>query len=329
MKEKSISSVGEFAFLDIVRKNFAGSKKRRNIAVGIGDDCFCFKAGKETVCITKDMLIEDVHFKKAWISPVNLGRKAVEINISDIASMGGVEPKYIFIGLGLPADIRLDYVKELYKGFKKACDKYGVIIAGGDTVKSDKIVISITVVGTGTGRIVKRSGAENGDFIGVTNTFGDSGAGVSFLYKYGMKHKFSKDERQLIFKHNNPEARLKEARKISKYATSMTDASDGIFISVGLLAKESKKGADIFQERIPVSQQLKRAVPDKRKRMDFALCGAEDFELVFTVQQSKAGIVKKLLPQVSYIGQINNSKKVRYFYNGKEQKTVYGGYKHF
>ncbi|MCL2335766.1 MAG: hypothetical protein FWC57_06850, partial [Endomicrobia bacterium] len=188
-------------------------------------------------------------------------------------------------------------------------------------------------------------------------------------------------EKYLISRQNNPEARLKEAHKISKYLTSMTDASDGLFISLKLLAKESKKGADIFIEDIPMSRQLKRVcgtgvIPKglcsgsavcsksdlkadsgkirigrshlapaarhvrlirrtaagmtaKDVAFDFALCGAEDFELVFTVPPSEAKFLKKMVPDISYIGKINNSKKVRYFYNGKEQKTVYDGYKHF
>jgi len=324
-----MASLGEFGLIEIIKKQFSGTGKSKNIVAGFGDDCFCFKPGKSDICVTKDMLVEDVHFKKTLIGPFDLGCKAVEINVSDIASMGDAKPKYIFIGLGCPAGTSADFIKKLYSGMKKTCDKYGVIIAGGDTVKAGKLIISVTVIGECGKNIVKRSGAKNGDFIGVTNTFGDSAAGLALLTKFGAKHKFNKDQKFLISRHNIPKARLAEANKIAEYITSMTDASDGLYISVDLIAKASGKGANIYIERIPLSRQLKKIEPDFFKQTKSALYGGEDFELVFTVPASKARIVKQLVPAVSYIGIINNTKKVRYFYNGKEEKTKYSGFKHF
>ena len=322
--------LGEFGLIEIIKKQFSGNGKSKNTIAGIGDDCFCFKPGKFDICVTKDMLVEDVHFKKAWINPFDLGCKAVEVNVSDMASMGDAKPKCIFIGLGCPAGTSADFVKKLYSGMKKTCEKYGAIIAGGDTVKADKLIISVTVIGECGKNIVKRSGAKNGDFIGVTNTFGDSAAGLALLMKFGAAHKFNKDQKFLISRHNIPQARLAEANKIAKYITSMTDASDGLYISVDLIAKASGKGANIYIERIPISRQLMKVEPDLAKRTkSAALYGGEDFELVFTVPVSKARIVKQLVPAVSYIGIVNNTKKVRYFYNGKEEKTKYSGYKHF
>jgi thiamine-monophosphate kinase len=170
-----------------------------------------------------------------------------------------------------------------------------------------------------------RSGAAIGDLIGVTNTFGDAGAGVDILYARGAKYKFSKEEKHLISKQNKPRARLAQARIISNFATSMTDASDGLFVSIGLLAK----GVDVFCEKIPISKELLKAVPDAEKRLDYALFGSEDYELVFTLPESKSGRLKKLLPEISYVGRVNSLKRARYFYDGKERKTVYCGYKHF
>ncbi|MCL2145494.1 MAG: thiamine-phosphate kinase [Endomicrobia bacterium] len=323
-----MKSLGEFGFVNMIRKRFAG-KSNDKIVAEIGDDCFCFQTGKSDICITKDMLIEDVHFKKAWISPSDLGRKAVEINVSDIASMGDAQPKYLFVGLGCPEDISSEYIKKLYCGIKKACDKYGIIIAGGDTVKSDKLIISATAVGECGKYIVKRSGAKNGDLIGVTNTFGDSAAGLELLTKFGAAYKFGKEQKFLISKHNCPQARLAEANAVARYVSSMTDASDGLYVSVDLIAKESGKGANIYIKRIPLSRQLKKVEPEKSKRIKSALYGGEDFELVFTVHASKAAMLKKLVPSVSYIGIINDTKKVKYFHNGKEEKTKYCGFKHF
>jgi thiamine-monophosphate kinase len=329
MKIKNIALVGESGLIDIIKSKFANLKNDNSIIADIGDDCFCFRFDNKNICVTKDMLIENVHFKKKWISPQELGKKAIEVSVSDICAMGYVRPKYVFIGLGLPPKTSNVFFRELYKGFKKVCNKYKIIIGGGDLVKSDKIVISVTVVGIVEGKIVRRNGAKSGNLIGVTNTFGDAGAGLNLLYKYGTKHNFNKNERILISKQNNPRARLSESWKMAKYLTSLIDASDGLYISLNLLTKYSCKGAEIYMDKIPISSNLKKIFKKNEEQLDFALFGSEDYELVFTVPNSKAIFLKKLIPKISYIGKINMSKKVRYFYNGSEQNIRYFGYKHF
>jgi thiamine-monophosphate kinase len=147
--------------------------------------------------------------------------------------------------------------------------------------------------------------------------------------KFGAGHNFNKEQKFLISRHNRPQSRLAQANKIARHITAMTDASDGLYISVDLIAAESLKGANVYIERIPISAQLLKAEPDPLKRTKSALYGGEDFELVFTAHASKAAMLKKLVPSISYIGIINNTKKVRYFYNGREEKTKYSGYKHF
>ncbi|MDR1104056.1 MAG: thiamine-phosphate kinase [Endomicrobium sp.] len=329
MRNKTVSSIGEFGLIEIIKSKFTRLNNNKNIVMGIGDDCFCFNSGSNTICITKDMLVEDVHFKKNWITAKDLGQKAIEVNVSDIAAMGNVKPEYAFIGLGIPADTPKKFITDLANGFKAACNKYKMTVAGGDMVKADKITISVTVVGITKDNIVKRSGANSGDLIGVTNTFGDAGAGLALLYKHGIKYKYSKEERLLTAKQNNPIARLNEAQKIAKYLTSLTDASDGLYISIGLLTKDSDVGADIYTDKVPLSTDIKKVFRDENRRLNFALFGGEDYELVFTVPKSKAKIAKKFVPQITYIGEINSSKKVRYFHNGKEQKFKYLGFKHF
>jgi thiamine-monophosphate kinase len=328
MKIKSISSIGEFELIELIKNKF-GNRQNKNIIAEIGDDSFCFKSGKDYICVTKDLLIEDVHFKKDWICSRQLGKKAIEVNVSDIAAMGNVNPKYVFIGLAINPETPYDFVCDLYKGFKESCSKYKMTIAGGDTVKSDKIMISITVIGYGKEKIVKRNGARNNNLIGVTSTFGDAGAGIKLLHKYGMNHKYNNFERFLIFKHNEPQARLKESQKISKYINSLTDASDGLYTSIELLVKSSGKGADIYIEKIPISQNLRKVFKNNKTQTNLALFGAEDYELVFTVPKEKSQKLKKIVPSISYIGKINSSKKIKYFNNGKEQAIKYAGFKHF
>jgi thiamine-monophosphate kinase len=329
MKIKTISSLGEFSLINSIKKSLSNTTKDKNIIVDIGDDCFCFKSGKDYIYITKDMLIENVHFKIDWTAPYELGKKAVEVNVSDLAAMGNVIPKYIFIGFGVPSNTPEKFVKNLLKGIKETCNKYRALLSGGDTVKSEKIIISVTAIGIGKNRPVKRSGAQIGDLIGVTNNLGDSGAGLHLLYKYGVNYKYTKNERALINAQNIPQARLNEACKISKYLTSLTDASDGLFVSLNLITQDSSKSAIINIEKIPISQNLKIVFNNDKQILNFALFGAEDYQLVFTVPKSKSKIIKKLVPSITYIGEIISGRKVKYFYNGKEQKIKYCGFKHF
>jgi thiamine-monophosphate kinase len=330
MKSKSISSIGEFGLIDIIKKEFSSKTNDKNIIVNIGDDCFCFKSNNSNIFITKDILIENVHFKKEWTTPIDLGEKAIEVNVSDIASMGNVKPKYVFIGLAIPKTMNELFFRNLYIGFKKACDKYGIIISGGDTVKSNIIVISITLIGIcNNKRIIRRDSAKVNDLIGVTNTFGNANAGIELLHKYGLNHKYTNNEFFLISKQNNPKSRLKESIILSSYINSLIDSSDSLYTSINNLIKNSNKGANIYIDKIPISYNLKKVFKKKTKQLNFALFGGEDYELIFTVSKSKAKIIKKLIPKITYIGNINLSKKIEYFYNGKKQKIKYSGYKHF
>lgn len=329
MKTKTISSLSEFGLINSIKKSLSNTTKDKNIIVDIGDDCFCFKSAKDYIYTTKDMLIENVHFKIDWTTPYDLGKKAVEVNVSDLAAMGNVTPKYIFIGFGVPANTSEKFVKNLLKGIKETCNKYQMLLSGGDTVKSEKIIISVTVIGVGKSKPIKRTGAKIGDLIGVTNNFGDSGAGLHLLHKYGINYKYTKNEQALINAQNIPQSKLNEACKISKYLTSLIDASDGLFISLNLITQDSFKSAIINMEKIPISQNLKTVFSNDKQILNFALFGAEDYQLVFTVPKSKSKIIKKLVPSITYIGEIISGKKVKYFYNDKEQKIKYCGFKHF
>ena len=106
--EKTMAGLGEFGLINYIKKSF--SKKDKRVSVNIGDDAFCFKSGQENICVTKDMLVENVHFKTDWTSPYDLGKKCVEVNVSDLASMGNVNPAYAFIGLGAPQETKTEYI---------------------------------------------------------------------------------------------------------------------------------------------------------------------------------------------------------------------------
>lgn len=328
MKIKTVEKLGEFGLIEFIKKHNTKPKKYHNVCLDIGDDCFAFHPQmKSKYIVTTDILIENIHFKREWATPQQIGQKAMEVNVSDIASMGNATPLYAFISLGMPKNTSIDFVQKLFASIKQTCDKYGIHLSGGDTVGAKDITVSVTLIGICYGNPVSRTGAKNGDLIFVTGTFGDSVAGLEILSK--NKKSLTVYEKNLIKKHLVPQARLKEANLISKgiNITSMTDSSDGLFKSIELLTE--KKGAVINVDQIPLSQNLiKYTNKDYNKLYNYALFGGEEFELVFTINKKDKNKLEKLLPNVTCIGQINNN-KVTYLQNGKTRKVKYNGYKHF
>ena len=328
MKVKTIEKLGEFGLIEFIKKHNTKPKKHHNMYLDIGDDCFSFNPHKDSkYIVTTDILIENIHFKKEWATAKQIGQKAIEVNVSDIASMGNAKPLYAFISMGIPKNTPIDFIKELFDSIKNTCSKYEIHLSGGDTVCAKDITISVTLIGICYDMPIPRTGAKNGDLIFVTGTFGDSVAGLEILSK--AKKNLTISEKSLIKKHLVPQAKLKEANLISKEikVTSMTDSSDGLFKSVELLTEN--KGAVINLEKIPLSKNLiKYANKDYNKLYNYALFGGEEFELVFTINKKDKNKLEKLLPSATCIGYINNS-KVMYLQNGKQKNIKYNGYKHF
>ena len=328
MKGKTIQKLGEFGLIEFIKKHNTKPTRQHNVFLDIGDDCFVFNPHKKSkYVVTTDILIENIHFKRQWATPQQIGQKAIEVNVSDIASMGNTKPLYAFISLGIPKNTPTDFVKKLFSSIKKICNKYGIHLSGGDTVCAKDITISVTLIGICYDKPISRMGAKNGDLIFVTGTFGDSCAGLEILSK--EKNNLKIYEKNLIKKHLIPQARLKESNLISKniIVTSMTDSSDGLFKSIELLTKN--KGAVINMEKVPLSKNLiKYAKKDYNKLYNYALFGGEEFELVFTIDKNDKNKLEKLLPKATCIGHINNN-KVTYLQNGKTKKFKFNGYKHF
>ena len=328
MKTKTIEKLGEFGLIEFIKKHNTKPTKQHNIFLDIGDDCFSFYPHKNLkYVVTTDILIENIHFKRQWATPQQIGQKAVEVNVSDIASMGNTKPLYAFISLGIPKNTSINFVKQLFNSIKNTCNNYKIHLSGGDTVCAKDITISITLIGICYDKPISRTGAKNGDLIFVTGTFGDSYAGLEILSK--NKKILTNYEKLLIKKHLVPKARLKQANLISKNIkiTSMTDSSDGLFKSIELLTEN--KGAVINMEKIPLSKNLiKYANKNHNKLYNYALFGGEEFELIFTINKKDKNKLEKLLPNVTCIGYINDSKVV-YLQNGKTKEIKYNGYKHF
>ncbi len=335
-----VSSLGELNLIEKIKKEIERGKHRnynkKDLILGIGDDsAIVAKDFNRDLLATTDMLIEGVHFSKKTASLEQIGWKALACNLSDIAAMGGI-PRYALVSLGFPGGTAVREIEDLYKGIESLAGKYRVKIIGGDTVSSPSFfVISITLLGEIIKKeFVSRAGASLGDKILVTGTFGNAGGGLKLLKEKEFPLPSNRSEKYLLRKFLLPEPRIKEGRIIArgKYATSMIDCSDGLDSSIRFISLESKVGAKIYIDSIPMSRELiKVSMFLKKTPLDFALFGGEDYELVFTAPPEKINKIKKHISEVTVIGEIVNKKEGIKFLDkkGKELKFRAKGYEHF
>ena len=245
-----------------------------DILVGIGDDAAAVAWGGETLLLTTDTLLEGVHFRRSTATLRDIGAKAIAVNVSDIAAMGG-EPRLALLALALPPDLAVADVDELYAGLLDMAQQHGVTLVGGDTCAAPGgVVLSVTLVGRVTGAPLRRSGARPGDAILVTGTLGASAAGLAVLER-GPGGLPPAVVEAVVRPHRVPTPRVAESRLIraSGGATAMIDLSDGLVTDLGHIATESRVGARIDVDALPVSEAT-RAVARRLRRRPPAL-GAE------------------------------------------------------
>jgi thiamine-monophosphate kinase len=326
-KQLALGQIGEFGLIQRAERIF-GRPARPGLVQGIGDDAAVVKVGHNKALVyTTDMLIEDVHFSLKYEGFQDIGWKALAVNISDIASMGAT-PTWGVISVGVPVGIPVDNVDKLAQGVASLARKYQVGIIGGDTVKSpDRLVVNIALLGEASDKdILFRHGASPGDALFVTGRIGEAAAGLEIL----RNSKFQiPNAKLLIKKYLKPEPRLKESRLIvkNKLASSMIDISDGLHISTKFLCTQSKVGARIYLDKIPLNSRL--ATRDPRQALQWALSGGEDYELLFTVPKNKVKKALELFPH-GWIGEITRDKKIQVIDDqGQEIMIRNTGYEHF
>jgi len=273
---RTLANLGEFGLIKRFKKSI---KTDSSVVKGSGDDCAVLKWDKQNYQLfTCDMLIEGVDFTLRD-SAYLVGRKAIAVSISDIASCSG-EPRHCVISLGLPRNTTLSFVDKLFQGMLDIAKKYKVNIVGGDLSQSSKVVIDVSMLGVVEKKYLSlRNGARAGDIIFVTGSLGGS----------------------ILGKHLKFTPRVKEARFLVENfkLNAMIDISDGLTQDLSHILKESSTGAAIYADLIPLSKQA--------RSLNDALSMGEDFELLFTLSRHEA---KRLLvkDQINFkpIGEIRH-----------------------
>ena len=332
----NLKDIGEFGFIDRISKGCL--IQPQGIVKAIGDDAAAFRteAGHLTL-VTTDLLVERVHFLREATSGYNLGYKALAVNLSDIAAMGGTAGN-AFVSIAVPEDCTLDYLEDIYQGMKSLAGKYGVNILGGDTTRSDRdLIINITVCGTVLEtEALYRDAARAGDVILSDGFLGDSRAGL-----YLLLNRIKADKpylETLLNAHLLPRPRLHEGRFMARRrgVHAAIDVSDGLSSDLGHILRESRVGARLFSDRIPLSPAL-----DQYCRhlgfdpVEYALSGGEDYVLLVTVDPDEVdGLIKDFQNAfhrpIYRIGEITGSKTFELVSAGGEaQSIVPAGWDHF
>lgn len=332
-----LKGIGERGLLAFIKRVLSGVESP-GVVRGIGEDCAVIPlAGTQYLLVTTDTLVEGVHFCLDYTTPYLLGKKTMAVNLSDLASMGGV-PTHAFFNLALPEKTPISFVRDLLRGIKFWCQRYNVPIVGGDTVSCPEgMVLTVTVLGRGhREKIVFRSGAREGDLIFVSGCLGDAAAGLALL-EAGHRHKPRAGYRRLFRSQLDPAPQLELGRYLAehKLASAMIDLSDGLATDLAHIAEESGLGAEIDADKLPISRACRRMARElSSSALPWALFGGEDYGLLFTVSPDKAGKLKKGIKFLAAggpfcVGQMVKGSGVFLRQDGGRENIAYRGYDHF
>jgi thiamine-monophosphate kinase len=323
--------IDELSALRRIEERF--HKASKDVELGIGDDAAAVRFDSDKLLLsTTDSQVEDVHFTKSLITPSELARKAVSVSVSDIGAMGGVA-KFILASVGFSKVEDEEFLEELISGFIASQQEFGVELIGGNLSSSNKLFIDITVLGdVEPDLIVKRSTANPGDLIYASGTIGDSALGFKILQDGPIDR-----GNYLVNRHLYPMPRLELGRELAleQIATSMIDVSDGLLLDLERITVQQGKGARIEIAKLPISKEYAKLIGEfSENTYELALTGGEDYELLFTSHEDRAGdiqeISKNLNIQITEIGCITKDRCIKVLNSdGESLSNQNRGFVHF
>lgn len=327
----------ESEIISRIKRRARGSDQ---VLIGIGDDAAVIRASAEKDLLACcDLMVEGVHFQLDWMPPRLLGRKALAINLSDIAAMGGV-PKFAMVSVALTARCSFEFIDEMFSGLFEIADEHAVSVIGGDTSGSrDSLFIDVSVIGEcAAGQAVTRAGAKPGDVIYVSGSLGASAMGLRLLQDGVRLEEVAKGDarHQALMKHLAPEPRTKLGSMIGEtgIATAMIDISDGLSTDLCHLLEESVCGAIIHAGAIPIAECVRdfSSSLDDLDELSLALNSGEEYELLFAAKPERSKQVEELSREfdvaVAAIGEISEGKGLELERDGVSNPIVPSGYEH-
>lgn len=259
----------EFEFIEQLKTH---RHTHSEVICGIGDDCAIWQVGNQQVLLATDLLIEGIHFDLNQITCAQAGRKALAVNLSDIAAMAGI-PRTALVSLGIPKSMKATDAESLMGGIEDLATEYEVAIVGGDTTSHNgPLFINVAITGVMDGRALLRSEAKSGDILFVTGPLGGSLTGHHWSFT----------------------PRVKESRLLRSMCdvSSMIDLSDGLASDIRHIANASRVGCVLTEDAIPISHSVENSL-SHQQRLLHAISDGEDFELLLTVSADEAETLRR------------------------------------
>jgi thiamine-monophosphate kinase len=255
----------------------------RRTLIGPGDDAAAIAPPRRPLLLTTDSLVEGVHFRLPWESPAALGRRALRVNLSDIAAMGG-RPLAAVVAVEAPPRLPVTVLDGVARGLTADARRWDVDVVGGNLTSATRLAITVTVLGAAAGPLVTRRGARVGDDVWITGTIGGSGAAVRAL----------RSGRRL--RRPPVPVRLGAGRLLASAVHAMIDLSDGLVQDLGHVCRASGVAADVDAGALPVAGACRRALGAAAPR--FAATAGEDYELLVTAAPRRRGALARLTPRL-------------------------------
>lgn len=325
--------LGEFGLIDrlVARLGAFGE----GVLVGPGDDAAAIRSGPATLA-TADLLLEGVHFDFAFSSPADVGWKALAVNVSDIAAMGGV-PRYALVSLGTPPATPVATLEAIYDGLAECARAFGVSIVGGDTVGSDRVIVSVALLGeAGPAGIVTRGGGHAGDVVCVTGALGSAAAGLRLLraaHEDAAAAELLEEFPGLAAAHRRPTPRVGEGTAAAACgATAMIDVSDGFAADVGHLCDASELGIELRASSVPIAHGVDEVARwDGAEPLSIALGGGDDYEIAIAIPAAQVtALAEALAPTpVTPVGEFGGDQSVVIDSDGARRPLAGLGWDHF
>ncbi|MGA7870421.1 MAG: thiamine-phosphate kinase [Candidatus Binatus sp.] len=300
---------------ELIARLSAGIRLSRRTVLGAGDDCAIISRPRGQTLFTIDSMVENVHFDLRWCPPQALGARALAVNLSDIAAMGG-HPTACVVNLAVRDGITASTLDGIYAGLRNAAREAATDIVGGNITRARELSITIAVLGEVGPGVMRRDAARPGDEIFVTGTLGDAALGWRILAgKLKVRGNAKRDRaarKYLVERFIRPTARLYAGQRLAalRPAPAAIDVSDGLMQDLGHILERSGVGAEIDTSRIPLSPAYRALMGGN---LVHALTGGEDYELVFCARpgHSEAALSRRLRVGVRRIGRIVRGKRLK------------------
>jgi len=331
----TIAELGEFG---LIARITAGLPQSPDVIVGVGDDAAILDIGGEEVLVaTCDAQVEDTHFRLRRTSSHDIGRRALAVNLSDIAAMGA-RPRFALISLVVPPALDVVILDGIYAGLREEAAQFDVALVGGNIARNaERLIIDITLLGTGTrNKLLRRDTAKVGEVVMVTGSPGSAAAGLLVSEDEQLAAKVGPENLAgVLAALRTPTPRVAAGQWLAQHGvTTGIDVSDGLAADISHICEASVVGVQIEAEALPIRPEVVRiAALAGREPQDLALFGGEDYELVFTVPADHAEMLARELfvatgVSAAAIGTICEGSAMTLLRQGKPSPLRPGGWDH-